>query len=430
LDTFEPMNPIRRHLVPLFLLPVVVLATPTAVAASVLGSDSRPVTVVFRYDDYSARSSTELERSILDIFRRHRAHVTFSVIPYACVGEDTDPTPQEVLPLTLEKARLLKEAMAEGFLEVAQHGYSHQRVRNKSREFLGPGRRYHSEFTGVAPAVQLRKISDGKALLEERLLAKIDTFVPPWNGYDRHTLEVLAGLGFRTISAARRGPVVLDSPLRFVPETAALRDLRDAVTAARKSRDPHPLVVVLFHHYDFREDSPDNSAFTLSDLDDLIGWVSAQPDIQTRSIEEAVETLPGLDARQFYWNRNALLWQITPELVTRLRPPGTRRVYDSTAQARRNKLGMWGLVLGVYLFGAAMAGLVVAGVAAVLFPRLPILERIALPVALIGLIAAAGYAFRDLEPYVGGASVISLLLGVIGGLAARTVERRRRVRMG
>jgi peptidoglycan/xylan/chitin deacetylase (PgdA/CDA1 family) len=420
------MTPARLRLVPLFLLSVAVLATPTAVADPVVGPDSRPVTVVFRYDDYSARSPTELERSILDIFRRHRAHVTFSVIPYARVDDDADPTPKEVVPLTLEKARLLRDAMEEGFLEVAQHGYSHQRVPNMRRAFLEPPRRYHSEFSGDAPAVQSRKISDGRALLEERLATKIHTFVPPWNGYDRHTLEVLAELGFRAISAALRGPVALDSPLRFVPETAALPDLRAAVTAARDSRDPHPLVVVLFHRYDFRENNPDFGVLTLADLDDLVGWVSAQPDIQTRSIEEAVETLPGLDARQFYWNRNALLWQITPPFVNRFRSLGSRRIYFSTALARRRKLELWGLVLALYLSGAAVAGLVATGIAATLFPRLPILERIALPLALMALIAATGYALRDLQPYVGGATVISLLLGVSAALSARRFERRRR----
>src|SRR5262245_966638 len=41
----------------------------------------RPLTVVFRFDDYSAKSDTALERSILESFRRARVPLTVSVIP-------------------------------------------------------------------------------------------------------------------------------------------------------------------------------------------------------------------------------------------------------------------------------------------------------------------------------------------------------------
>ena len=43
------------------------------------------VTVVFRYDDYSSRSNTDLEEKILQAFSRHKACCTVSMIPL-CIG--------------------------------------------------------------------------------------------------------------------------------------------------------------------------------------------------------------------------------------------------------------------------------------------------------------------------------------------------------
>ena len=45
-------------------------------------ADERHINVIFRFDDYSALSSTDLELKIIDIFRKNKASVTFGVIPF------------------------------------------------------------------------------------------------------------------------------------------------------------------------------------------------------------------------------------------------------------------------------------------------------------------------------------------------------------
>ena len=114
------------------------------------------ITVVFRFDDYSSRSSTEFEVRLINAFRKYNAVCTFGVIPYACTGDKHDIRPQGVAPLTLEKAAILKNAIEEGILEVALHGYSHQTIRSKSY-----GR--YTEFSGLNLNSQVAKIAKGLA---------------------------------------------------------------------------------------------------------------------------------------------------------------------------------------------------------------------------------------------------------------------------
>nr|WP_320193705.1 hypothetical protein [uncultured Desulfobacter sp.] len=61
--------------------------------------ETKQVNVVFRFDDYSAYSNTNLELRIIDAFRKHEACLTIGVIPYACAGDIHDPSAQEVRPL-------------------------------------------------------------------------------------------------------------------------------------------------------------------------------------------------------------------------------------------------------------------------------------------------------------------------------------------
>ncbi len=146
----------------------------------------KTIYVVFRLDDPSVRTSTALEQGIVGAFRKHGASVTFAVVPSVCEGDIHDPSLQRTLPLSSEKAGFLAGVCADGTVDLAMHGYSHQTV---NREVM-------SEFAGLDYAVQAAKLAEGKRVLEGMTGISVSTFVPPWNSYDSTTLRALEALGF------------------------------------------------------------------------------------------------------------------------------------------------------------------------------------------------------------------------------------------
>src|SRR5262245_9964918 len=162
------------------------LLLPAAAARGAGGPGDSPagrrIAVVFRYDDFSARSDSSLEERILRAFRDRRMRCTVAVIPLIARRSVYDPSPQERAPLPREKAELLRSAIRDGTVEVAQHGLSHQARRDGMLEEL-PGRiaGFESEFAGASRAEQEREIARGKRALEEALGSPVKTFVPPWD---------------------------------------------------------------------------------------------------------------------------------------------------------------------------------------------------------------------------------------------------------
>jgi hypothetical protein len=202
----------------------------------------KQINVVFRYDDYSANSVTSAELIIIETFRNNVAPITFGVIPFKVAGDVHDPSPQDLLPLDSVKGEILKSGFEDGILEISMHGYSHQ---TNSTEYL-------SEFAKLAYKEQVKKISAGKEFLQNITGARVTTFIPPWNTYDRNTLSVLEETGFSTLSANKKGLFPKGSDLNYLPLTCGLTELQDAIQAARKSSDSQPLIVALIHDYDFR----------------------------------------------------------------------------------------------------------------------------------------------------------------------------------
>ena len=54
----------------------------------------KKINVIFRYDDYSTRSNTAAEESIIETFRKHGMPVTFGVIPFPQRGPLRGPPPR------------------------------------------------------------------------------------------------------------------------------------------------------------------------------------------------------------------------------------------------------------------------------------------------------------------------------------------------
>lgn len=253
-----------------------------------LPTEAKQINVVFRFDDYSALSPTDIELRIIDAFRRRGASITFGVIPFVCVGDIRDPSPMDMVPLTSEKAGILRAGFEDGILDVALHGCSHQTNNAKHR----------SEFCGLDFHHQVERLAKGKKLLEEVIDAPVTTFVPPWNRYDRNTLRALERVGFVTLSADEHGEVARNSRLHFLPASCGLSELREAVGAARTSLDNQPVIVVLFHAYDFREIDRKRGKTTFREFCDLLDWLKAQRDIRLLSISQATHVIRDLSGNR------------------------------------------------------------------------------------------------------------------------------------
>lgn len=250
----------------------------------------KQIYVVFRYDDYSSNSDTEIESEIIDIFRSIDVPITLGVIPYTFVGDASDGTTQDVIPLTAEKAEILKAGLEEGILDIGLHGYTHK---NNNPD-------QSSEFAGLDYETQVEKLTKGKSHLENSLNTSINIFLPPWTTYDSNTLRALEELEFSTISAKKKsGEVIETSTLNFLPFTCLLSDLKPGVHAARKISYNQPLIVVLFHGYDFVENDEANGSITLQEFSDLMNWVASQDDVAIISMSESINHIQDLSVQRY-----------------------------------------------------------------------------------------------------------------------------------
>lgn len=246
--------------------------------------NEKKIIIIFRFDDYSSTSNTQIEKAIIELFTSIERPFTIGVIPF------TETENEEVYSaLSMEKMKILKEADDLGIVDVALHGFSHTQVDAYTQ----------SEFSTLSYSDQYQKISDAKSFLEDSLDQEIETFIPPWNSYDLNTINVLEALGFTTLSASKSGPATGTSTLSFLPYTAGVLELKNGIIAARKSFNHQPVAVILFHPYDFIEVDSQRGVVSLAEFSEILLWVKAQEDVQILSMNQAVRTLRDLSPHRF-----------------------------------------------------------------------------------------------------------------------------------
>ncbi len=146
-------------------------------------------------------------------------------------------------------------------------------------------------------------MAKGKKFLEGMIDAPISTFMPPWNRYDANTLRALETLGFSTLSADnKKGEETQACKLNLLPYSCSLYRLRDAVKKSRTSSDPQPVIVVLFHEYDFKEINEKRGRISYQEVYALLNWVSSQADVRLLSISQATQVIDNLSAKRFLMN--------------------------------------------------------------------------------------------------------------------------------
>ncbi len=311
---------------------------------SIKDSDDKKITVVFRFDDPSAISSTQTEKKVIHIFKKHNASLTFGVIPYRCAGSTRDTSPQEVVALDLEKSNILSQAVQDGTIEIALHGYSHQ-MRDTE---------VWTEFSGLDYESQEDKLFKGKKLLETLIGVSINTFIPPYNTYDLNTLKALETLNFKTISAGIHANISKGSLLNFMPMTIRLHQIKTAVKRARESSDSEPLIVIMFHEYDFLKvevKGIKKRLITFEELNRYVKWLSKQKDIQITTLSQAAKNMTDVSAKRFnYLQEYTAIKSIIPGFLRK-----SNSVYPEVSSLFITGLKTISIYLFVFIFGFGVA---------------------------------------------------------------------------
>ena len=305
----------------------------------------RQITVFFRFDDFSETSPVVVEAGLVKALRNNGVCATFAVIPAVTEGSYHEPGERGTLPLGPEKVRFLRKAVDDGAVDVALHGWNHRTVATSSP---------HSEFVGLAARDQVAKLALGQEFLRRSVSVDAHVFVPPWNNYDNTTLDALAERGFTCISANRYGPC-RDGALQFVPMTADMSELRQAVALAGDSNDPNPIIGVLLHPYDFKESGDVRGAMTCEVFDTELRWLTTQPGVRVVPIGDLARHDESLTAQRYRVNQPLPFETICPPLLSRT---WTTPFFRSHTGARRVRAVRLLATMATYLCAVA-AGFIV-----------------------------------------------------------------------
>ena len=101
------------------------------------------------------------------------------------------------------QAAALKEGVAEGLIEIANHGLTHCVLEGNlfRPHWMTSNRTYHREFWDWVPQlVQEQHIHRSQDILQEYFDVPVVTFVPPGNVFTEGTLEIAGRHGLRYVS--------------------------------------------------------------------------------------------------------------------------------------------------------------------------------------------------------------------------------------
>ncbi|OUS15928.1 hypothetical protein A9Q88_09250 [Gammaproteobacteria bacterium 50_400_T64] len=235
------------------------------------------INIALRFDDPSITSNHALEKEVIAICSRHGVKINFAVIPYKIID-------QEDVPLTSIAAQHLVEGEKRGWLEISQHGYSHQ---NRAPADKGP-----SEFKNCAFEEQLNLLSTGKQLLDGIFQRKNRGLVPPWNSFDKMTMVAAKKLDFNFISAGWELPLNDWAPeIKILPRTAQVSNLILDVRKYRVYAALSPVIIAVIHHYDFVESNEKNAKFDLRGFEKIIEHITTNKHVRMTSLESLANNL-------------------------------------------------------------------------------------------------------------------------------------------
>ena len=378
------------------------LLTGTAVSAEM---PPKEVRVIFRFDDPSAASSTDIESKLIELFRHNNMVCTWAIIPFSASKDLHDPDRKIFRPLPTEKAERFAEAAHAGVLEIALHGYTHD------NNELTTG---SAEFAMLPYGEQLERIEKGKRSLEAALGVEVTIFVPPWNQYDANTLKALEAHRFRYLSAGLGGAYDSSQILHFLPcSPVRLPGIKQAIAAARKTSDPTPIVVVLFHEFDFFEfdDPRGRGDLSLDQFSDILSWLAKQEDVRIVPMSSVMDA--GVDR----YAGNLRLTGLSSMLPPWLRKDRRMPFYASEAFASRQGDILRPSLFGFYTVYFLLVGSVCFLAARTVSLKMPMfLRRHYLAVGVLLLFGPLLLLLNVVWPFYGLGSGSKGLLSVIGGV--------------
>jgi peptidoglycan/xylan/chitin deacetylase (PgdA/CDA1 family) len=304
------------------------------------------VTVFFRFDDYSETSPLDVEIGLIEALRHNRLNATFAVIPAVTEGRYHEPGERGTHPLGPKKIRVLRQAIDDGAVDCALHGFNHRTCMHAPP---------HSEFVGLSTQEQIGRLEQGQKLLRRLTTLEPTVFVPPWNRYDERTLEAMRECGLTCISANRYGPFQ-NGPLRFVPITTDMPELRSALEHARMTSDDDPIVGVLLHPYDFVESGDSRAVITCDGFNKELQWLAAQPDVTVASISALAARNRTLDVERYAANSPSRLESSFPPFISTTDQTPVYRSTETGKRVKRRNLSTTLLILGsVPMLGGVVA---------------------------------------------------------------------------
>lgn len=201
--------------------------------------------LVVRYDDFGAAYSPACKArfEVEAMLHREMSARGWSWLCSVTPRQSVDPenvAEERTIGLweDTQRVELLRQAVVSGLCEPAVHGLTHHTWKQLPR--------WGTEFEGLPVQRQYDLLRAAKRDVEELTGKSVSVFVPPWNSYDRATLEAAARAGLGLFSGGQVVHVPGPVSVRRVPCTVELINLWTMMD--RGHRYPRGSVVVLMTH--------------------------------------------------------------------------------------------------------------------------------------------------------------------------------------
>jgi hypothetical protein len=324
--------------------------------------------IVFRYDDFSADPNGvrtplrgqiwQAEQEVDDLFTKYHFPYLVGIVPGSDPGGEfgdwlgkADFSVQQ----DSEKVLWLRQAVQENRVEVAQHGFCHQR-----NAAAGHAR---GEFREISYAQQRQNLKKGKAILTEALEGcEPRVFIPPWNAWDGNTAEALKQEGFSVLSADRSYFYGQVKGLNILPLTISLQEMEKILNSG--SLSDKAMLVVIYHPVEltiFPESlggNEKNQYFGTERFERLLSRLSRMPEVEVTTPSRLLQRGEDLSWWR-YWKTYKIeqIHHFWNKIVPWHYWPGSTQSYIYlTSRQYTTILGLNVLLHGVLLLSAIAAG--------------------------------------------------------------------------
>ncbi|MDD5433718.1 MAG: polysaccharide deacetylase family protein [Candidatus Pacebacteria bacterium] len=153
-----------------------------------------------KWGPYKELTANEWE-NVFEVFEKNNIK-SMVAITASWVEKDSSLTPfPQKFP---EQAAILKKALQEGKVEIANHGLTHCIVGKHLPRFWGSNRKFHREFWPDLPqAVHTEHILKSQEILESYFERPITIFVPPGNVWSYKTYLALRKTNIKKVISSR-----------------------------------------------------------------------------------------------------------------------------------------------------------------------------------------------------------------------------------